>query len=46
MNNEDEQVIIDSLTDLIETLKEMRKAFESIDKRLKAIGNALEYMNN
>lgn len=32
MNNEDEQLIIDSLTDLIETLKEMRKAFESIDK--------------
>lgn len=46
MNYEDEQKIIDNLAELIETLKEMRRAFESIDKRLKAIGNALEYMNN
>lgn len=46
MNYEDEQKIIDNLDELIGTLKEMRKAFESIDKRLKAIGNALDYMNN
>lgn len=46
MNYENELIIINSLDELIETLKEMRKAFESMDKRLKAIGNALEYMNN
>lgn len=46
MNYEDEQIVINGLGNLIETLEEMRKAFESIDKRLKAIGNALEYMNN
>lgn len=46
MNYEDEQRIINNLNELIETLKEMRKAFDSIDKRLKSIGNALDYMNN
>ena len=46
MNNEDEQKIIDNIDDLIEVLMEMKKSFDSIDKRLKAIGNALEYMNN
>lgn len=46
MNYENELIIINGLDELIETLKEMRKSFEAIDKRLKAIGNALEYMNN
>lgn len=46
MNNEDEQKIIDNIDELIETLKEMKKAFDSIDKRLKSIGSALDYMNN
>ncbi len=46
MNNEDEQKIIGNLDELIETLKEMKKAFDSIDKRLKSIGSALDYMNN
>lgn len=46
MNNEDEQRIIDNIDELIETLKEMKKTFDSIDKRLKAIGTELGYMNN
>lgn len=46
MNNEDEQNIITGLDELIETLKGMRQSLEAIDKRLKAVANALEYMNN
>ncbi len=46
MNNEYEQKIIENIDDLIETLKEMKEIFDSIDKRLKSIGTELGYMNN